>query len=325
MIVDHNLFITGGTGFVGTALVKRLLAREDTELTLLVRQKYANLPDQVTPFRAQTDLRDELIPLHNVQTVIHAAARVHVMADKATNALAEYRKTNVEGTMNLARQAVTAGVKRFIFLSSIKVNGEATAVDQPFTADDAPAPSDPYGISKMEAEIGLRSIAAESDMEVVIIRPVLVYGPGVKANFRSVMSWLNRGIPLPLGATNNKRSLVALDNLIDLIITCIDHPAATNQTFLVSDGEDLSTTELLRRMSKALGKPARLLPVPPSLLKLSARVLGKGDVAQRLCGSLQVDISKTTELLAWRPPVTVDQALQETADEFLANLSSGQK
>lgn len=324
-MTGQKLFIAGGTGFVGTALLERLLVRENTELTLMVRQTSLNLPDQVTLFRAQAGLRNEFIPLNNVQTVIHAAARVHMMSDKATNALAEYRNTNVEGTLNLARQSAEAGVKRFIFLSSIKVNGEATAIDQAFRADDAPAPSDPYGVSKMEAEIGLRSLAAETGMEVVIIRPVLVYGPGVRANFLNMMSWLNRGFPLPLGATNNKRSLVALDNLVDLIITCIDHPAAANQTFLVSDGEDLSTTELLRRMSKALGKPARLLPAPPSMLSLSAKLLGKGDMAQRLCGSLQVDISKTKQLLAWRPPVTVDQALQETADEFLANLSAKRK
>jgi len=243
------------------------------------------------------------------------------MHETANDPLAEFRKVNVDGTLNLARQAAAAGVRRFIFISSIKVNGEGSALGAPYLADAKPAPADPYGISKMEAEQGLRALAAETGMEVVIIRPVLVYGPGVKANFRSMMSWLNKGVPLPLGAIHNQRSLVALDNLVDLIVTCIDHPAAANQTFLVSDGEDLSTTELLRRMGAALGKPARLLPVPAFMLQAGAALLGKRDMAQRLCGSLQVDISKTRELLNWTPPVSVDQALAKTAAHFLHDQS----
>ena len=252
-----------------------------------------------------------------VQIVIHAAARVHVMSESSADPLAEFRKVNVDGTLNLARQAVAAGVRRFIFVSSIKVNGEGTEPGKPYKADDAPAPVDPYGISKLEAEHGLLALAAETGMEVVIIRPVLVYGPGVKANFRSMMNWLNKGIPLPLGSIRNKRSLVALDNLVDLIVTCIEHPAAANQVFLVSDGEDLSTTELLRRMGAALGKPARLLPLPGAWLNGAACLLGKGAIAQRLCGSLQVDIEKTRRLLGWTPPVTVDEALRKTARHFL--------
>ncbi len=240
------------------------------------------------------------------------------MDDQAKDPLAEFRAVNVAGTLNLARQAVSAGVKRFVFISSIKVNGEGTASGKPYTADDTPMPVDPYGISKLEAEQGLQALSQETGMEVVIIRPVLVYGPGVKANFRSMMSWLRKGIPLPLGATGNKRSLVAVDNLVDLIATCIDHPAAANQTFLVSDGEDLSTTQLLQRMGKALGRPARLLPVPASLLQAGAAMLGKRAIAQRLCGSLQVDIGKTRELLGWAPPVSVDDALRKTARAFEA-------
>jgi len=249
--------------------------------------------------------------------IIHSAARVHVMNDQSADPLVEFRKVNVDGTLNLAQQAAAAGVKRFIFISSIKVNGEGTLCGNPYTAFDTPAPQDPYGISKVEAEIGLRQIAEDTGMEVVIIRPVLVYGPGVKANFRSMMSWLNKGLPLPLGAVHNKRSLVSLDNLVDLIVTCIDHPAAANQTFLVSDGEDLSTTELLRRMGKALGKPARLLPIPASLLEMGATLLGKKEVAQRLLGSLQVDIEHTCDTLSWKPKVTVDEALAKTARHFL--------
>ena len=257
---------------------------------------------------------DWSLALLGVSQVVHAAARVHVMQDAALDALTEYRRVNVQGTLNLARQAAATGVKRFIFLSSVKVNGEATQPGQFFTADDAPSPQDPYGISKMEAVEGLREIAARTGMEVVIIRPPLVYGPGVKANFQAMTRWLVRGAPLPFAAiTHNRRSLVALDNLVDLIVTCIHHPAAANQTFLVSDGEDLSTTDLLRRMGHALGKPARLLPVPPALLKLEATLLGKPEMAQRLCGSLQVDISKTRQLLGWSPPVSVDEGLRRAA------------
>ena len=254
--------------------------------------------------------------LDGVTCTVHCAARVHVMQDASRDPLQAYRNVNVQGTLNLARQAASAGAVRFVFISSIKVNGEATTPGQSFSADDVPAPLDPYGISKMEAEHGLREIADETGMEVVIIRPPLVYGPGVKANFLAMMRWLSRGIPLPLGAIDNRRSLVALDNLVDLIVTCIDHPAAANQTFLVSDGEDLSTTDLLRRMGRALGKPARLLPVPPALLKAGAALVGKPELAQRLCGSLQVDISKTRELLGWTPPITVDEGLRRAAEGF---------
>jgi UDP-glucose 4-epimerase len=235
------------------------------------------------------------------------------MADTVSDPLQEFRRVNVQATLNLARQAAAAGVRRFVFVSSIKVNGELTQPESAFKADDAPAPLDAYGISKMEAEQGLREIALQTGMEVVIIRPPLVYGSGVKANFAAMMRWLKRGVPLPLGAIQNQRSLVALDNLVDLIVTCLTHPAAANQTFLVSDGEDVSTTELLRRMGQALGSPARLLPVHASWLKLAAAMLGKADMAQRLCGSLQVDISKTRQLLGWQPPLSLDTGLKKAA------------
>ncbi|MNI54195.1 GDP-6-deoxy-D-mannose reductase [compost metagenome] len=238
------------------------------------------------------------------------------MNDTESDPLEAFRKVNVEGTLSLARQAAALGVRRFVFISSIKVNGEGTPINQPYFADATPAPGDPYGISKMEAEQGLREIATASGMEVVIIRPVLVYGPGVRANFLNMMRWLDKGIPLPFGAIHNRRSLVALENLSDLIVTCIRHPAAANQTFLVSDGEDLSTTQLLTRMAQALGKPARLLPVPSVLLERGAQLLGKQALSQRLCGSLQVDISKTRELLGWTPPVSVDEALVSAANYY---------
>lgn len=251
--------------------------------------------------------------LDGVDAVVHAAARVHVMSETVGDPLAEFRRVNVAGTLNLARQAASMGVKRFVFLSSIKANGESTQIGKPFCADDVAAPQDPYGISKLEAEQGLMELAAKTGMEVVVIRPPLVYGPGVKANFMRMMQWLQRGIPLPLGAIHNKRSLVALDNLVDLITTCLCHPAAANQVFLAGDGEDVSTTELLQRMGQALGKPTRLIPVPVSLLKVGASLLRRPDMAQRLCGYLQVDISKALLLLGWNPPITLDEGLRRAA------------
>lgn len=310
--------LTGGTGFVGRSVLNRLY-RDGMEVVVCSRAEAMDLPSgarylSVAGLDSSTDWKPVL---DGIEVVVHCAARVHIMHDESSDPLAEFRKVNVEGSLNLARQAAAAGVRRFIFISSIKVNGEGTAPSQPYKADDDSAPIDPYGVSKMEAEQGLRALAAETGLEVVIIRPVLVYGPGVKANFLSMMRWLHKGVPLPFGAIHNRRSLVALDNLIDLIVTCIDHPAAANQTFLISDGEDLSTSELLRRMGVALGKPARLLPVPSRLLEVGAAMLGRRDLSQRLCGSLQVDIGKTRELLNWTPPVSVDDALRETAKHFL--------
>lgn len=312
-----RILLTGATGFIGSGVLRQIVAREGIELVAAVRRPveitFCEHLYDVGDLDASTAWREALA---DVNVVIHTAARVHVMQDSALDPLAEFRKTNVDGTLRLARQAVEAGVKRFIFISSIKVNGEGTQTGRPYAANDTPQAVDPYGLSKLEAEQGLLALSHETGLEVVIIRPVLVYGPGVKANFLSMMSWLQRRLPLPLGAIHNKRSMVALDNLVDLIITCIDHPRAANQVFLVSDGEDLSTTELLRRTGQALGRPAMLLPVPESLLKLAARLLDKPGIAQRLCGSLQVDISKTRTLLGWTPPVTVDDALIKTARYF---------
>ena len=310
------ILVTGATGFVGNAVVQRLLAEDASRrVVVAVRRDNQQWPERVLS-RVTGDLEpstDWSHALEGVSAVVHCAARVHVMADTAANPLDEFRRVNVQGTLNLARQAAAAGVRRFVFVSSIKVNGEASQSGHPFTADDVPAPLDDYGVSKMEAENGLREIAGQTGMEVVIIRPPLVYGPEVKANFAAMMRWLRRGIPLPLGAIHNQRSLVALDNLVDLIVTCLTHPAAANQTFLVSDGEDVSTTELLRRMGQAMGRPARLIPVPASWLKLAATLVGKPDVAQRLCGSLQVDIEKTRRLLGWTPPLSLDEGLRRAA------------
>jgi nucleoside-diphosphate-sugar epimerase len=313
------ILVTGATGFVGRSLVQRLLAEDESRrVAVAVRRGGQQWPERVLP-RVTGDLEpstDWSVALGGVSAVVHCAARVHVMAETATNPLDEFRRVNVQGTLNLARQAAAVGARRFVFVSSIKVNGEATQLGRPFTADDAPAPVDAYGVSKMEAEQGLREIAVRTGMEVVIIRPPLVYGPGVKANFAAMMRWLKRGVPLPLGAIHNQRSLVALDNLIDLIVTCLTHSAAANQTFLVSDGEDVSTTELLRRMGRAMGRPVRLVPVPAGLLKLAATMVGKRDVAQRLCGSLQVDIEKTRRLLGWSPPLSLDQGLKKAAKGY---------
>lgn len=312
------ILVTGANGFVGRSLCAALVSSGQT-VVAATRHALSESGPHISNFQISTLTADTNWQggLQGCDAVVHLAARVHVMADTATDPLTEFRRVNVEGTLNLARQAVAVGVRRFVFISSIKVNGESTPLGQAFAADDVADPQDPYSISKHEAELGLRRLAAESGMEVVIIRPPLVYGPGVKANFQSMMRWLKRGVPLPLGAIHNKRSLVALDNLVDLIITCLDHPAAANQTFLVSDGEDLSTTELLQRLGLALGRPARLLPVPTLLLKAGAAVLGRRDMAQRLCGSLQVDITKARTLLGWTPPISVDEGLRRTAQGFL--------
>ncbi len=310
-----TVLVTGSYGFVGSALCARL--RRDGVSVRGATRSVSSQPDdaEAVAIGNLSSDTDWTVALKNVEQVVHLAARVHVMNDKSPDPLAEFRRVNVEGTAALARQAAVAGVRRFIFLSSVKVNGELTEAGHPFAADDAPAPEDSYGVSKYEAEQLLRQIAAETGMEVVIIRPPLVYGPGVKANFESMMRWLARGVPLPLAAvTNNRRSLVALDNLVGLIVTCLNHPAAANQTFLVSDGEDLSTVQLLKRMGAAMGHPARLFYVPPALLRLGATVLNKPGFYQRLCGTLQLDIAKTRQLLGWIPPVSVDQGLSRAAE-----------
>lgn len=305
-----NVLLTGATGFVGQNLLKRLQQARDFQLTCAVRRQSSEHNGReviVGNLSATTKWHEAL---QDQQVVIHTAARAHVMIDEVSDPLTEYRKVNVDGTLNLARQAATAGVKRFIFISSIKVNGEQTETGQPFSSHDTPSPEDFYGVSKCEAEQGLRELASETGMEVVIIRPPLVYGPGVKGNFANMIKLVDKGLPLPLGAIHNKRSLVALGNLVDLISTCIDHPNAANETFLVSDGEDLSTTQLLQGVAEAMGKPSRLIPVPSGLLQFGAILLGKKAVAQRLLGSLQVDISHTQERLNWTPPLTVKQGLR---------------
>jgi nucleoside-diphosphate-sugar epimerase len=316
---SETFLVTGGSGFLGRALINQLMLIPDCSVVAPVRDTGTHFPLgvrslAVDDFNGANDWQEAI---KGVDVVVHCAARVHVMNDTKADPLAAFREVNVDATLNLARQAAAAGVRRFIFISSIKVNGEGTEPNTAYNADDVPAPVDPYGISKLEAEQGLRLLASTTGMEMVIIRPVLVYGPGVKANFLSMMRWLCRGIPLPFGAVRNRRSLVAIDNLVDLIVTCSEHPAAANQVFLASDGEDVSTTQLLRKLAGALGKPARLLPIPVWLMSGVATLLGRHALSQRLFGSLQVDISKNQRLLGWIPPVSLDEALNLTAQHFL--------
>lgn len=309
-----SCLVTGARGFVGSAVVRRL-ARDGIPVVGAVRD--GTVADHCTRGPSLGDAADWSSLLAGCDAVVHAAARVHVMRDGAKDALAAYRAVNVAGTLRLARQAAEAGVKRFVFISSVKVNGEESRPGVPFTASDRPTPLDPYAVSKAEAEAGLIALAADTGMEFVIVRPPLVYGPGVKANFRTMMDWIARGVPLPLGALgHNRRSLVALDNLVDLIVTCLHHPAAANEVFLAGDGEDLSTADLLRRIALAMDARVRLLPVPVWLLMAGARAVRKEAMMRRLCGNLQVDISRNREVLGWAPPIGVDEALRLAASEF---------
>jgi len=308
-----SILVTGANGFVGQLLIRDLLKRQYDVVGALRSQGDIHADVKMFAIGDINATTDWSVALDAIDVVVHLAARVHVMNDSASDPLAEFRRVNVDGTLNLARHAVKAGVRRFIFVSSIKVNGELTQVDKPFAASDIPCPQDAYGISKYEAEQGLLKLAKETGLEVVIIRPPLIYGGGVKANFASMMKAVKRGFPLPLGAINNKRSFVYVGNLISLILKCIDHPSAANQVFLVSDGHDLSTTELLKVCAQSLDVSPRLLPVPQRLLEVAAKILGKENLAQRLCGNLQVDITKTRQLLDWEPQFTVEDGLKDVA------------
>jgi nucleoside-diphosphate-sugar epimerase len=318
-----KVLVTGASGFVGGHLLQHLCAR-DLAVNAVLRRRDVALPAGATAF-APIDL-DEAFDcseaLRGCDAAIHLAARVHVMQDTSADPLAAYRKGNTAATLRLAEQAAAAGVRRFVFLSSIKVNGEETQPGQPFTIDSVPRPRDAYGISKLEAENGLREIADRTGMQVVSIRTPLVYGPGVRANFLSMMNWLRRGIPLPFGSLrHNRRSLMAVGNLVDAIARSLTSPAAANRLLLVADGEDLSTAELLVRLGAALGHPARLVPLPPKLLALAASAAGLGGLRQRLLGSLQVDGSGARRILDWTPPLSVDEGLRLTADDYLRRAS----
>lgn len=315
-----NVLVTGATGFVGHFLCARLLKEGWKVLgTLLESEIPSCLVDEVEPVTVRplggnTEWGQALA---GVDTIIHLAARVHIMDDPSADPLTEFRKVNVAGTARLAAEAAKAGVKRFIFISSIKVNGEESP--SPYTSASRPAPSDPYGISKWEAEQALRKIESETGMEVVVVRPTLVYGPGVKANFLTMLKIISKGIPLPLASITNKRSMIYVGNLVDALTVCAVHPAAAGQTYLVSDGEDVSTPELIRRTAKALGLPARLFSFPVSLMRLAGKLTGKRGAVNRLTGSLTVDSSKIRQELGWMPPLTMEEGLAETARWFKRN------
>ena len=313
----ERILVTGPDGFVGQRLCERLL-----------KDGYAVRGAQFAPVPLPAGCESVIVgdlsaapnwpeALQGVDRVVHLAARVHIMNDSAADPLSEFRHVNTEGTRKLAEAAVRAGVKRFVFISTIKVLGEATP-DQPFSADDIPVTDDPYGTSKLEAEQLLTRLSQESSMEVTIVRPPLVYGPGVRANFLKLLSAVNKGLPFPFGLVNNRRSLVSVDNLVDFLACCLIHPAAANEAFLVSDGRDISTAELVKLIAKAMDRRAMLLPVPPALMKFAGGLLGKRAEVKRLCGSLAVSIAKNRDLLGWTPPASVESGLKETVEWFLS-------
>ncbi|MFZ6801214.1 UDP-glucose 4-epimerase family protein [Undibacterium sp. Di24W] len=316
--MKNKILITGATGFVGSHLVQMAL-QQNREITCPVRSK-SSTPDSQTPTISSIDRNTDWQEyLANIHTVIHCAARVHVMNDTVADPLAAFREVNLLGTLRLAEQAAAADVSQFIYLSSVKVNGETTVSGQAFTENDTPQASDPYGISKQEAEKALMELGQRTGMAITIIRPPLVYGKGVAANFLSLLIWVKKQVPLPLGSIHNQRSFVFVKNLTDFILHCVQNPMAYNQIFLISDGKDLSTTELLREAANALAVPSRLLPFPARLIGFAANLIGKKNIADRLCQSLRVDSSKARERLQWTPPYSVQQGLRESAANLLRN------
>lgn len=313
----NKVFVTGAGGFVGKAVCDSLVGSH----IVLGGVRNANvhsLPAWESVVCQLTPNWDWSEVLRGVSTVVHCAARVHMLKELASDPLRAYREVNLNGTLNLARQSAKAGVRRLVFVSSIKVNGEATKPGQAFRSQDVPMPLDPYGISKLEAEQGLREIELKTGLEVVIVRPTLVYGPNVRANFLRLLTLVSRGMPLPFGLVENRRSMVALDNLVNLLTTCITHPKAAGQTFMVSDGNDLSTPDLITLLAELMGCKARLLPVPPGILRLLGVVTRRRHDVERLLGSLQVNIDHTCTTLGWRPPINVETGLLKTVDWYLS-------
>jgi nucleoside-diphosphate-sugar epimerase len=312
-----RVLLTGGTGFVGVPLCEALAGAACVVRVAL--RKAMPLPAGAAESAVVGDISSRTEwgeALANVDVVVHAAARAHVLHDSPQNEDL-YFETNARGTERLARDAACAGVRRMVFLSSIKVNGEATS-SQPYRALDEPRPQDAYGRSKLAAESSVREAGAASSMQTVIVRPPLVYGPGVKANFLRLLDWVWHGRPIPLGMVRNTRSLISVWNLCDFIVLASRHPDAASDTWLVSDGEDLSTAMLVSRIGRAMGKSVRLVPVPPALLLLAGSALGRRSEVQRLCGSLAVDASPADLRLGWRPPLTLDQSLARTAAWYIA-------
>ena len=319
----RKVLLTGASGFLGKRIGERLSCTTDIRLSILVRRDVSALNANCHYIKNIDSSSDFYESLAGQNVVIHSAGRAHMMRDNSGDPLFEFRRVNVDGTLNLARQAIAAGVKRFIFISSIKVNGEYTLGSNFFTEDNRADPGEPYGVSKAEAEQGLLHLATTSDMEIVIIRPPLIYGPGVKGNFLSMVNLIKKGIPLPLSTVNNMRSLVALDNIVDLIITCIDHPKAANQIFLVSDGGGVSTSLLIRKIANAFDIKARLFPVPASMVKIFAKLIGKGPAVDRLYGNLCINNDKACRLLGWKPVITMDEQLSKLASHDKGSVHIG--
>lgn len=314
-----HVLVTGAHGFVGAEVCRKLLS-QGVPVTEALRHAPEFGREGSASFRqvAVGDFGPEtdwMPALHNVDVVIHLAARVHVMQDFSLDPLAEFRRVNVVATESLARAAAANGVRRFIFLSSIKVNGEQT-IGAPFHEQDAPNPQDPYGVSKWEAEQALSKVAAETGIEIVILRSPLIYGANVKANFLRLLRWVDQGLPLPLAWVRNRRSMIYLGNLVDALVTCIEHPAVAGNTYLLSDGEDVSTPELIRRMAKAFGKPARLWPLPLGILQGLGRLTGKTAEMDRLLGSLQVDANRFCHDTGWAPPFSMQQGIDQTVEWY---------
>ncbi|TKB26130.1 SDR family oxidoreductase [Desulfopila sp. IMCC35006] len=315
-----KVLVTGATGFIGGTFLAKTASDSRFSVRAALRTDLQFSTRGIEPVLVEglTATADWHEALNGCRAVVHAAALTDKMQGTSTAPLVEFRHVNVQGTLNLARQAAEAGVKRFVFVSSVKVNGESTVPGQSFTADDLPSPVDPYGISKHEAENELRELMTETGMEVVIIRPPLVYGPGVKANFFKLLQLTQNHFPVPLGSVHNSRSMVYIGNLVNAITSCLEHPKAAGETFLVSDGEDVSTPELFRKLASAMGRKAILLPISLNLLKAIFSLTGKRAEIERLTGSLCVDTSKIREVLDWQPPYTLDQGIQETVDWYLA-------
>jgi nucleoside-diphosphate-sugar epimerase len=317
-----KILVTGANGFVGSQL-SETLAKSGHEVRNTARSLASNSSTTRELITCDLESADNLDHLTTgCDAIVHLAGRAHVMSDNPATSESLYVSANVDVTRKLAQSAARTGVKRMILMSSVKVNGESTTINTPFTAQDIPNPQDPYGRSKTQAEQALWEITSTSDLEGVVIRPPLVYGPGVRANFASLIGIVGRGLPLPLGSIQNKRSFVSLDNLVDLISTTVQSPNAAGNTFLVSDGHDLSTPELVRSIASALDQSPKLFPFPSALLKLAATASGKRGAYDRLCGSLTVDIALTKQKLSWTPPFTVQDSMQRTVDAFIQSKES---
>lgn len=329
-----RVLVTGASGFIGQALCQAL-SRSGHTVRRVIRARATNdrAPDSrfanpsVDGMAAETMETvgiDVIGPetnwsqaLAGIESIVHLAARVHVLKETAADPLTEFRQVNVAGSERLARMAVAAGVRRLVYVSSVKVNGESTSSGRAFSEEDAPSPQDAYGLSKWEAEQALLEVARETGLEVVIVRPPLVYGPGVGGNFLRLMNWIDRGWPLPLGSVSNARSLIYLGNLVDVLTICVESPRAAGKIFLASDGEDVSTPELIRRLARVMGRQPRLISIPPAILRIAGLLTGKSAETERLLGSLCVDSSRIRRELQWTPPFPLEQGLRETAAWYL--------